>query len=136
MLTLLYFLNKCIYPTQLSPSEQHNYCVPCRVQPSEGSGLTCVAPPGGGCSSSSRSTIEVVCASRVFGSVITLITFIWQANELLATTTATTKATENNNKKITSNRLPLERLLWVYFWTCCCCRRVWIMQCVVLPLQK
>lgn len=78
------------------PCEQHNYCAPSRVQPSEGSGLTCVAPPGGGCCNSSSSTIEVVCAFRVFfGSVITLITFILQANELQATT----KATGNNNKK-------------------------------------
>lgn len=46
------------------PCEQHNYCAPSRVQPSEGSGLTCVAPPGGGCCNSS--TIEVVCAFRVF----------------------------------------------------------------------
>lgn len=100
-----------MFPTSPTPSgsaytpccwphcKQHNYCVPpSGVQSSEGSGLTCVAPPGGGCSVSG-STIEVVCAFRVFGSVITLITFILQANELQATTTTTTKATENNNKK-------------------------------------
>lgn len=48
------------------PCEQHNYCAPSRVQPSEGSGLTCVAPPGGGCCNSNSSTIELVCAFRVF----------------------------------------------------------------------